>query len=364
MQTPISPWQDSLGRAATRSAQVLLVVALAAVVVLAAARLKLVVIPVLITVIIAAAVNPLVKALRRRGFPDGLAAWTALLAGLAALGLVIALVVRGIRREWPELAAAAEEGLAELEVWLSGGPFGLSADQLRDMRQQVIDFLASDAFSSGAVSGAVVAVEVLAGVFLALVILFFLLKDGDRVWAFVISPLSDARRERARRIGDRSVEVLGGYVRGTVLVALAEGLMMGVALALLGVPLALPLATAVFLGAFVPLLGGTLAGGLAALVALVANGPVTALIVVAVAILINRIEGDLLSPIVLARAVRLHALAVLLALTAGTILAGIVGALLAVPLTAVAWTVIREWKGPVVDEPPPRPHLPALPRRR
>lgn len=361
---PLSPWSDSFGRVAIRSAQILLVLGLATALVLGMVQLKLVVTPVLITVIVAAAVSPVVSALRRRGFPSALAAWVAMLTGLAALAVVIWLVVRGFRREWDDLRRAAEDGFVELQRYLTGGPFGISEEQIENARQAATDFLTSDTVSGGAIAGAVVAAEIVAGIFLGLVILFFLLKDGQRIWDFLVSPLPDHTHERAHRIGGRAVETLGGYVRGTAIVALVDAVVIGAALGILGVPLALPLATVVFLGAFIPLVGATLAGTLAALVALVANGPGTMLAVVVVVIGVNQLEGDLLAPLVLGRAVRLHALAILLALTAGTIIGGIVGALLAVPLTAVAWTVIREWKGPVVDEPPPRPHLPALPRRR
>ncbi len=358
-------WRDSLGRAAIRSAQVLLVVALGGLVVYALTQLQLVVIPVLVTVIVASAVSPVVATLKRRGWPDALTAWAAMLTGVGSLGVVIWLVVRGFRREWVELVDAAGEGLDELQSWLGSGVLGISPEMVEQARQAAVDFLTSDTVSSGAISGAVVAAEVVAGVFLGLVILFFLLKDGPRIWDFLISPLRSDERARARRIGDRAVAVLGGYVRGTAVVALVDAVVIGVALVILGVPLALPLATVVFLGAFIPLVGATAAGALAAVVALVANGPVTALIVVAVIIAVNQLEGDLLAPVVLGRAVRLHALAILLALTAGTILAGIVGALLSVPLTAVAWTVVREWSGPPDDEDePPRPHLPSLRRRR
>lgn len=358
------PWGDALGRVAVRSAQILLVLALSACVVLALSSIKLVVIPVLICVIIASAVSPVVAALRRRGVPHALAAWIALLTGLGVLSLVIWLVVRGVRREWPELVEAANRGLDQLEEFLTSGGFGITAEQLEQARQAAIDFLTSETVSSGAIAGATVAAEVVAGIFLGLVVLFFLLKDGDKIWDFLVTPLRGEAHDRARRIGDRAVGVLGGYVRGTSIVALVDAVFIGIALALLGVPLALPLATIVFLGAFIPLVGATLAGTLAALVALVTNGPITALVVIAVIIAVNQLEGDLLAPIVLGRAVRLHALAILLALTAGTILAGIIGALLAVPLTAVAWTIVREWDGDLPEDDVPRPHLPKRRRRR
>lgn len=352
-----SLWADNFGRAAVRSAQALLILVLVATLVLGLTRLKLVVTPVLITVIIAAAVSPVVGILRRRGFPDALAAWVALLTGLGAVSVVVWLVVRGFRREWDDLVAASSDGFVELQRYLTTGPFEISEEQIDQARQAAVDFLTSATVSSGAIAGAAVAAEVVAGIFLGLVILFFLLKDGQRIWDFLVRPLPADTHERAHRIGNRAVDVLGGYVRGTAIVALVDAVVIGVALGILGVPLALPLATIVFLGAFIPLIGATLAGTVAALVALVANGPGTALVVVIVVIAVNQLEGDLLAPIVLGRAVRLHALAILLALTAGTILSGIIGALLAVPLTAVAWTVVREWQGPVEDDDEERPHL-------
>lgn len=350
-RTTRSPWDDGLGRAAVRSAQVLLVLALAACVVLGMRHLKLLVIPTLIALVVAAAVSPVVGALRRRGWPPALATWTALLTGLGGLGVVLWLVGRGIRREWGELARSADEGLDELQAYLTEGPLGLSDAQIEAARQAASDLAASEQVRSGAVAGATVAAEAVAGVLLGVVILFFLLKDGRRIYSFLIQPFDRRHQARAWRIGDRSVQVLGGYVRGTALVALVDAVVIGLALVVLGVPLALPLATIVFLGAFIPLIGATVAGTLAALVALVANGPVTALVVVGVVIAVNQLEGDLLAPVVLGKALSLHPLAILLALTAGTIIAGIVGALLAVPIAAVAWAALKEWRAP---DPPPQ----------
>ncbi len=350
-----SLWTDSLGRVAVRSAQLLLVLALVACAVLALRQLKLVVIPVLIAAIVAAAVSPLVRFLRNRGLPPALATWAALLTGLGTLGVVLWLVGRGIRNEWDELRDSAEAGLDELQTFLAEGPLGIDDAQISAALEQARELLGSEAVQSGAVAGASAAIEVVAGLLLGVVILFFLLKDGRKIYAFFVRPLGAAHQERAWRIGDRSVAVLGGYVRGTAIVALVDAVVIGVALVILGVPLALPLATIVFLGAFIPLIGATLAGVLAILVALVANGPVTALIVLAVVVAVNQLEGDLLAPVVIGKALALHPLAILLALTAGTIIAGIVGALLSVPIAAVAWAVVKEWRGTADDDEPVRP---------
>ncbi|BDZ49271.1 hypothetical protein GCM10025867_15120 [Frondihabitans sucicola] len=142
------------------------------------------------------------------------------------------------------------------------------------------------------------------------------------------------------------MSTFGGYVRGTATVALVDAIGIGLGLFIIGVPLALPLSVIVFLSAFVPLVGATVAGILAALVALVANGPVAAIVVVAIVILVNQLEGNFLQPVVMARSLSLHPLVVLIALTAGTIIGGIVGAVLAVPIAAVAWGIITVWNGP------------------
>lgn len=178
------------------------------------------------------------------------------------------------------------------------------------------------------------------GCSLASSLLFFLLRDGEEIWSFLMDQLPDRHRPRYDVIAERSVDVLGGYVRGTAVVAAVDAVVIGSALAILRVPLALPFAMVVFLGAFIPLVGATVAGSLAALLALVSNGPVTALAVVAVVIVVNEVEGDVLAPVVLGRSLSLHPLAILVALSAGTIVAGIIAGILAVPFAGVLCSAI------------------------
>ncbi len=319
-----------------------MVLTLVFVVVYALVQLRLVVVPVLIAIVLAAAVTPVVTVLDGR-LPRLVAVWIAMLTGFAALVAVGWIVVRGIRNEWEELRDQAEQGFEEFQRFLTSGPIPIDAAQLDQARDAVLELLQGEQVRTGALAGATAAAEVVAGMFLGVVLLFFLLKDGERIWTFFLQPATGHRRRRLELVGRRSVEVLGGYVRGTAVVALVDAVIIGIALAVLGVPLAFPLALVVFLGAFIPLVGATVAGILAALVALVANGPVVALIVVGVVIAVNQLEGDILAPVVLGKALSLHPLAILLALTAGTILAGIIGALLAVPLAAVAWTAVTTW---------------------
>lgn len=340
---PASPWTDGFGRLAIRSAQALVVLAAVSLLVMVSVRLRLVVVPILISVVLAAAVSPLVGLLSRRGVPRALSTWLALLAGIGGLVAVGWVVVSGVRREWEALAESASDGLTEVERFLTEGPLPLDREQIAQGREALLELLQGEQVRSGALAGATAAAEVITGLFLGAVILFFLLKDGPRIWDFFLRPLSGHRLRRVQKVGERSVDVLGGYVRGTAIVALVDAVIIGIALAVLQVPLALPLALIVFVGAFIPLVGATVAGILAALVALVANGPLVALIVVGVVIVVNQVEGDVLAPVVLGKALSLHPLAILLALTAGTILAGIIGALLAVPLAAVAWTAVTTW---------------------
>jgi len=334
---------DRLSKLARRSGQLLLIVALGTVVIFGLVQLKLVVIPVLIALIVAAASAPIISWLRSRGLPALAAAWLTLLAGMLVLGGVITLIVFAVRDQFAELALAAGDGLDTLQAFLVEGPLPVDTSQIEAARLAVIDFFTSAQFGSGAIAGVSVAGQFIAGATLAVVILFFFLKDGDVIWRFFLRPVSGHRRERGERIGLMTVRVLGGYVRGTSIIAAVDALAIGIGLVILGVPLALPLAVIVFLGSFIPLLGATLAGVLAALVALVANGPFVALIVIIIVIGVNQLEGNFLQPVVMAQSLKLHPLVILLALTAGTIVGGITGAVLAVPIAAVSWAIVTVW---------------------
>jgi predicted PurR-regulated permease PerM len=357
-KAPRELWADTLGRLGIRSAQILLVLTVITVSVYALLQIRLLVIPVLIALILAAAIGPFVNMLRRRGMPGALATGIAFVALLLLLAGVTTVIVISVRSQWNELVQQAASGLDEFENFLLTGPFPLDQEQLNQAREGVIQFATSSQVRSGALSGLSVVTEFLAGATLMVVILFFFLKDGAKIWNFFLRPFSGRREAKLRRVGSRTLEVLGGYVRGTAIVALVDTVAIGAALLILQVPLAIPLAIIVFMGAFIPLVGATVAGILAALVALVANGPVVALIVVAVVIAVNQLEGDLLQPIVMGKAVQLHALVILMALTAGTILAGIIGAVLSVPIAAVVWAVIQVWTAEDPNLEPMNPHLP------
>ena len=338
-----TPWSDSLGRASIRTAQVLLLLVLAVVVVFALIQVRLVVIPAVLALILAAAISPFVHWLRRRGWPGTLATTASFLVLLLAFIGVITGIVFAVMSQADELASKATDGVDRVYAFIRTGPISVDDQQIQQVRDAVVDFATSSTVGAGAISGLSAAGNFVTGALLMAVILFFFLKDGESIWAFVLRAFKGKNLVKARRVGERSLNVLGGYVRGTAVVALVDSFFIGLALVVLGVPLALPLAAIVFIGAFIPLIGATLAGVLAALVALVANGPVTALIVIIVVIVVNQLEGNFLQPVVMGQALSVHALVILLALTAGTILAGIIGAILSVPLVAVGWAAIKAW---------------------
>lgn len=340
-----SVWGDSFGRFATRALQGIIVVIAVAGVVFAMTQLTLVMIPVTIALILASAFLPAMRWMRRRGVPSWLATAIALLTIVAVLGGVIWLIVNAVRSQLDELVERASEGIDRVLEWVSTLPFAPTEEQIQQGRDAVIDFATSAQFGSGAAAGVGAAANFLTGFALMVVILFFFLKDGPRIWEFLLRPFEGERYARGRRIGEKTVETLGGYVRGTAIVAAVDAIGIGVVLAIAQVPLALPLAVLVFLLAFVPLVGATIAGALATLVALVANGEVVALVVLGAVVLVNQLEGNFLQPVVMGRSLRLHALVILIALTIGTVLGGIVGAVLSVPIAAVAWGIVQVWDG-------------------
>ncbi|MCS5480294.1 AI-2E family transporter [Corynebacterium sp. YIM 101645] len=359
---PAALWSDTVGRAATRSAQILLVAAVFAGTVWLLVEVSVVVIATLVALILAAAVYPVVRWLKGKGWTSLLATGAAFIGILALLGGIITGIVFAVRNEWDSLSASAVEGWQELESFFLAGPLPFDPDVANDLLQRVTQLATSGTFVGRAVTGITAATEFVAGAFLMVVILFFFLKDGPKMWNFTLRWFHGENRARLAESGDRTIQILGGYVRGTAIIAAVDAVFIGLALALLGVPLALPLAVIVFVGAFLPIIGATIAGILAALVALVTNGLVVALIVVAVVVVVNQMEGDLLQPVVMGRTLSLHAIVVLLALSVGTIVGGIFGAILAVPLTAVAWSVIQVWtdtyqvgQDPVLGEDPVAP---------
>jgi predicted PurR-regulated permease PerM len=330
-------WLEVLGAYAWRF---LLIAAATYVLIFLIVRLRLVFIPVFVALLVATLLVPPTEALRRRGWNSLLATWTVLLAGILLIGGVIALLVPAFAGQLDDLGQDLREGTDRALEFLRG-PLDLTDQEIQsyvDRAQQEIG-ANSGIITGGVISGVTKTGEFLAGALLVVVLVFFFVKDGAKISGWFLRQFSAGLQSHISEMARRSWVTLTAYVRGTAIIALADGILIGIALVVVGNPLALPLAVITFFGAFFPIVGAVLAGAIAALVTLVTNGITDALIITAVIIAIQQVEGDVLQPIVMGRFVRLHPLVILLALTAGGILAGIAGAFIAVPLTAVGANV-------------------------
>jgi predicted PurR-regulated permease PerM len=309
----------------------------------AASYVAAVVIPMAVALLLAALLSPAVHRLQTSGVPRGLATALVMIGGLALLGGVLTFVVITFVRGVPALATELSTSVTTIVAWLTNGPLQLSAAQLAGVQTQLLDTLSANqsAITAGALTTAATIGEILTETLLVLFTLIFFLHGGAGIWQFLLGVVPHDVRTRVDVAGRRGIAALVSYVRATAVVAVVDAVAIGIGLAVLGIPLAVPLAALVFLGAFVPIIGAVVAGSVAVLIALVANGPVPALIVLGIIIAIMQLEGHVLQPLLLGRAVKLHPLAVVLAIAAGLVVAGIAGALFAVPLLAVLNSGIR-----------------------
>jgi putative heme transporter len=333
----------------------MVIVAAAGVVLWLVGRLRLVLIPLAIALLLAALLTPAVRWLRRQAhFPRSLATATVLVGGLIVVAGTLTLVITQFVNGFPDLAAKSTDGIRQIQHWLKTGPLHLSNEQLGDTADAAQQWLDThrDTLASGALSTAGTVVEVLASGFLVLFATFFFLRDGGRIWRFLVGLLPTAAREPMARAGERSWLTLVAYVKATVVVAFIDAFGIGLALLILRVPFALPLAALVFLSAFIPIVGATISGAVAVLVALVTRGPLVALVVLIAVVLVQQLESHLLQPLIMGRAVAIHPLAVIVAIATGVVLAGIIGALVAVPVVAVLNTGIRHLIYRRVEPPP------------
>ncbi|HET9142133.1 AI-2E family transporter [Actinophytocola sp.] len=299
--------------------------------------------PVAVALLLAALMAPAVDRLVSVNVPRGLSAAMVLIAGIALLGGVLTFVIIQFIDGLPDLQNQVSDSLDQIRNWLTNGPWHIESEQINTWVDNAVRTIKENqaAITSGAITTATTIGEVLTGFLLTLFTLIFFLYDGRSIWTWVTRGFPARVRDRVDVAGRRGFTALVSYVRATVLVALFDAVGIGVGLWILGVPLVIPLAALVFLGAFIPILGSLLAGTVAVLVALVANGFITALIVLAIVVAVMQIEGHVLQPLLLGRAVKLHPLAVVLAIAAGLIAAGIAGALIAVPLLAVVNAAVK-----------------------
>ncbi|MFJ3785177.1 AI-2E family transporter [Streptomyces sp. NPDC090093] len=277
-----------------------------------------------------------------RGLPRSAAVALTLLSGIALVLGVLTLVGEAVAGQRTTLVREFRDGVGRIEQWLERPPFRLNPEALSDAQERIGQFLSDhrSTLVSDAVSGAHHLVAVLATLALALFSSVFFLHSGDRQWAWFREQLPVSLRGRAEIGGRAAWRTFTGYTHGIVLVAATNAVLVGIALWLLGVPLAVPLALLEFVAAFVPLIGSPVALAVAAVVALAVKGPFVAAVVIALIVVIGQIEGHLLHPLVMSWAVRLHPLVVAVSVLAGSIAAGIVGAVVAVPLVSVVWSVI------------------------
>ncbi|WP_297408570.1 AI-2E family transporter [Naasia sp.] len=305
-------------------------------------QLRELVIPVLVAVLIAALLVPLVHFLVRHRWPKWLAIAVAEIGLLVALSGLIYLVVTQVARGFSDLQAKSVESYAQLKDFLLASPLHLTEAQLNDYISQIVSSAQKDSqvLVSGALSVGLTLGHVLTGLLLVLFSTLFLLIDGRGIWAWVVRLFPRRARPAIDGAGHAGWATLGNFVRVQILVAFIDAVGIGLGAFILGIPLAIPIAVLVFLGSFVPVIGAVVTGTLAIFIALVYNGPVTALIMLGIVLLVQQLEGHVLQPLIMGTAVKVHPLAVVLAVVAGASLAGIPGTFFAVPVVATVNVMI------------------------
>jgi predicted PurR-regulated permease PerM len=306
--------------------------------------LYIVVVPCTAALLLTALLQPLTTRLRRAGLPNLAATWCTLLIAALVLGGLVMLVTNRVSADYPSLVTQVKHTTTQVESWLSGAPFHIKSSSVQNALNDIPGYLSKHkALVEGTVvTGGKIAAEFFGGLVLMLFVLFFLIKDGERIWAWLIGALRPDTAERVNRAGHAAWLAVVYYMRGTVAVAAIHAIVIGIVLWVLGAPLVFPLAVLVFLAAFVPLVGLLVAGALAILVTLAAKGWIAALILLGVLIVEDQLEAHLLQPQVVGRVIRLHPLAVILSLAVGSVLAGIAGAVVAVPIVAVITRAVPE----------------------
>jgi predicted PurR-regulated permease PerM len=305
--------------------------------------ISVVVIPLSIALLLSALLSPAVGWLFRAHLPRSLATFLVLICGLAAVAGTLTLVITQFVDGLPELTQKSSQGVRQIQDWARNGPLHLSDAQVNQAINNAQDWINSNTSSltSTGIATAATLAEVLTGMLLVLFSTFFFLRDGRKIFRFIVRLFPVNARWSLADAGDASWVTLGAYVRATVLVAFIDAVGIGTALVILHIPFPFPLAALVFLGAFIPIVGASVSGAVAVLVALVDKGWVVSLIVLGAVILVQQVEGHVLQPLIMGRAVAIHPLVVIIGIASGVVLAGIIGALVAVPLIAVLNTGVR-----------------------
>ena len=340
-------------KAAAWAWRILVILSAVAALLLLMWQLRVIVVPVALAVILTALLLPAVDRLDQRGMPRGGAVALVLLGGLGLFGGILTFVVSQFISGLPGLVAEVTRSIDNATNWLIDGPAHLSREQIDSAGDTAAAALRDnqEKLTSGALSTAATLTEIVTGALLTLFTLIFLLSGGRGIYAYLTKIVPAGSRDRVRDAGRAGFGSLIGYVRATFLVALVDAVGIGAGLAILGVPLALPLASLVFLGAFVPLIGAVLTGFVAVVVALLAKGFIYALITLGLIFAVQQLESHVLQPLLMGRAVSIHPLAIVLAIAAGAVSAGIIGALLSVPLLAFLNSAIRVLVAPAEPDP-------------
>ncbi|MFE0419096.1 AI-2E family transporter [Streptomyces tendae] len=322
---------------------------------------QLVVLAFVAALLITALLQPAVAWLRRHGVPRGPATALTAILGFVIMGLIGWFVTWQVMENIDNLSDQVQDGIDELRNWLLNSPFHVTDKQINEIAKNLRDAVGAntDQITSAGLEGVTVVVEALTGILLAAFSTLFLLYDGKRIWQWSLKLVPAAARPGVAGAGPRAWRTLTAYVRGTVIVALIDAIFIGLGIYFLDVPMAVPLAVFIFLFAFIPLVGAVVSGALAVVVALVTQGVFAAVMTLVVVLAVQQIEGHILQPFILGRAVRVHPLAVVLSVAAGGMVAGIGGAVVAVPLVAVTNTVVgylRAYSREAALRQTPKPH--------
>ena len=341
-----------LAAAAAWGWRILVATAALALVTVVLIQLYVVVVPVVLALFLAAVLEPVVAWLRARRWPSALAATTVFVGSLAVLVLLLTWIGTSVATQFDDLGQEFRDGVDSAKEWAQGEPLNLAPQRVDQVEADVRAALrtATGGVAERAVGRARAAGEVLGGIVLLLFTLFFLLKDGARMADWLGARVPPGYQDDAVALATRSRDVMRQYLIATAATGFIDGVLIGIALWVLGVPLVIPLAVLTFLGGFVPLVGATIAGLVSAVVALATSGLATALLVVAATVAVQQIEGNLLQPLILERAVRLHPLVTVWAVAGGLVIGGLLGAFLSVPLVAIAVGVGSHYRGRGPDD--------------
>jgi predicted PurR-regulated permease PerM len=336
------------------AAQFILIVAAVVVLGYVLGRFWSILLPVVLGLLIATVLWPATRFLRNHRWPPALAASTVLLVFIFGFVGIIAAIAPSFADQVTELADAATRALQDVQEWLQGPPFNLGEDQIGDAVDSVINSIQGNAqnIAGYALTGVSAVGNSLLNLVLALVLVFFFLKDGPRFVPWLAAQTGPRAGRHAAALSYKTWATLSEFIRQQALVGFIDAFFIGIGLWILGVPLVLPLAVLTFFGGFIPIIGAFVAGAFAVLVALVSNGLTTALIVLGIVVLVQQIEGNVLQPIIQGRGFNIHAAVVILAVTAGSSLAGITGAFLSVPIAAIIAVIYRYIRDELDDRSP------------